>query len=73
MPLNISLATILLMTTLVVLGNASAGTGSDAVWTPVYGNIEIASERPYQAVLMHDRWTVTGSVPKVGAGAWLMP
>lgn len=39
-----------------------------AVWNPVYGEKEIASEKPYQAVLTNDRWTVTGSVPKGWVG-----
>ncbi|MYM84014.1 hypothetical protein GTP44_18915 [Duganella sp. FT50W] len=34
-----------------------------AIWTPVYGEKEIAAGKPYQAVLKNGRWTVTGSVP----------
>ena len=30
-----------------------------AVWNPVYGEKEIASERPYSAVLRRGEWTVT--------------
>ena len=95
--LNISLVTILLMTTLVAPGYVCAGTGSDelketastpgflpkdgmvpnaqtaiaiaiAVWNPVYGEKEIASEKPYQAELKNDRWTITGSVPRGRVG-----
>lgn len=39
-----------------------------AVWNPVYGEKEIASEKPYQAVLTNGRWTVTGSVPNGWVG-----
>jgi hypothetical protein len=39
-----------------------------AVWNPVYGEKEIASEKPYQAVLTNRRWTVTGSVPNGWVG-----
>lgn len=39
-----------------------------AVWNPVYGEKEITSEKPYQAVLNNGRWTVTGSVPKGWVG-----
>jgi len=35
-----------------------------AVWNPVYGEKEIASEKPYHAVLKNGRWTVTSSVPQ---------
>jgi len=34
-----------------------------AVWNPVYGKKEIASEKPYYAVLKNGLWTVTGSLP----------
>jgi hypothetical protein len=95
--LNISLATILLMTTLAASGYVCADTGSNAlketanmpgflpkdgmvpdaqtaitiavaVWMPLYGEKEIASEKPYQAVLTDGRWTVTGSLPKDRVG-----
>ena len=39
-----------------------------AVWTPVYGKGQIASERPYNATLKDGRWTITGSLPKGWAG-----
>jgi hypothetical protein len=36
-----------------------------AVWSPIYGEERIASERPYVATLSGDgKWTVTGSLPK---------
>ncbi len=35
-----------------------------AVWTPIYGKEQIASEKPYQATLSNGQWTVTGSLPK---------
>ena len=35
-----------------------------AVWNPIYGEKEIASEKPYQAVLSNGQWTITGSLPK---------
>jgi hypothetical protein len=39
-----------------------------AVWNPIYGEKEIASEKPYQAVLNNGQWTITGSVPKGWVG-----
>jgi len=38
-----------------------------AVWNPIYGEKEIASEKPYNATLKNELWTVTGSVP----GGWV--
>lgn len=35
-----------------------------AVWTPIYGKEQIASEKPYKATLANGKWTVTGSLPK---------
>ena len=35
-----------------------------AVWSPIYGEKQIASERPYVASLAEGKWTVTGSLPK---------
>ncbi|HEY7895907.1 MAG TPA: NTF2 fold immunity protein [Gemmatimonadaceae bacterium] len=42
-----------------------------AIWTPIYGEKQIASEGPYRAVLRGDVWTVTGHLPLgyVGGGA----
>ncbi len=34
-----------------------------AVWNPVYGEKEIAAEKPFEAVLKSGKWTVTGSLP----------
>lgn len=34
-----------------------------AVWTPIYGAKEIASERPFVAQLRGDVWTVHGTLP----------
>lgn len=39
-----------------------------AVWTPIYGEKQIASERPYRATLADGKWTVTGSLPKGWVG-----
>jgi len=39
-----------------------------AVWNPVYGEKEIALEKPYYAVLEKDLWTVKVSVPGGGVG-----
>jgi hypothetical protein len=39
-----------------------------AVWSPVYGEKQIASDKPYQAVLKNGLWTITGSVPKGWVG-----
>ena len=35
-----------------------------AVWSPMYGEEQIASEKPYVATLSSGKWTVTGSLPK---------
>jgi hypothetical protein len=35
-----------------------------AVWTPIYGEKQIESEKPYVATLSEGKWTVTGSLPK---------
>jgi hypothetical protein len=39
-----------------------------AVWNPVYGEKELASEKLYSAVLRNGRWTVTSSVPNGWVG-----
>lgn len=39
-----------------------------AVWEPIYGEKQIASERPYRATLADGKWTVTGSLPKGWVG-----
>jgi hypothetical protein len=35
-----------------------------AVWSPIYGEKEIKSEKPYKAVLTNGIWQVEGSLPK---------
>lgn len=35
-----------------------------AVWNPIYGEKQIASEAPYRAVLKDGVWIVEGSLPK---------
>jgi hypothetical protein len=39
-----------------------------AIWTPIYGEKQIASERPYVASLADGKWTVRGSLPKGWSG-----
>jgi NTF2 fold immunity protein len=39
-----------------------------AVWTPIYGEEKISSEKPYRATLADGKWTVTGSLPKDWVG-----
>ena len=39
-----------------------------AVWTPIYGEKQIAGQKPYSAVLSDGKWTVTGSLPKGWVG-----
>jgi NTF2 fold immunity protein len=39
-----------------------------AVWTPIYGARQIASEKPYLATLADGQWTVSGSLPPGSAG-----
>ncbi|NUO75916.1 MAG: hypothetical protein HOQ32_07870 [Lysobacter sp.] len=39
-----------------------------AVWTPIYGETQIASQKPYRATLAGGKWTVTGSHPKGWVG-----
>lgn len=34
-----------------------------AIWTPIYGEKQIASEKPYRAELRNNVWTVTGHLP----------
>lgn len=34
-----------------------------AVWSPIYGEKQIQSEKPFHASLKHGVWTVTGSLP----------
>jgi hypothetical protein len=34
-----------------------------AVWEPIYGKEQIATERPYTAVLKDGVWNVSGSLP----------
>jgi NTF2 fold immunity protein len=34
-----------------------------AIWTPIYGEKQIASQKPYVAILKQGNWTVTGSLP----------
>ncbi len=35
-----------------------------AVWTPIYGEKQIAGEKPYTASLKDGIWTVQGTLPK---------
>ncbi len=35
-----------------------------AVWTPIYGEKQIAGEKPYKARLKDGIWTVEGSLPE---------
>jgi hypothetical protein len=39
-----------------------------AVWTPIYGERQIAGQKPYSAVLSDGKWTVRGSLPKDSVG-----
>jgi hypothetical protein len=39
-----------------------------AVWTPIYGEKQIADEKPYRAALKDGVWTVEGSLPKGALG-----
>jgi len=39
-----------------------------AIWSPIYGSKEIASEKPFHAELVNEIWTVCGSLPKPMAG-----
>src|SRR6185312_12438317 len=39
-----------------------------ALWTPIYGEKQIASEKPYHAELHGDVWTVTGQLPAGDVG-----
>jgi len=34
-----------------------------AIWTPIYGEQQIAAEQPYHAQLRAGTWTVSGSLP----------
>jgi hypothetical protein len=35
-----------------------------AIWIPIYGEEEIESQKPYNAVLINGVWYVTGSLPE---------
>lgn len=39
-----------------------------AVWTPIYGEKQVAGQKPYSAVLADGKWTVRGSLPKDWVG-----
>ena len=39
-----------------------------AVWSRIYGDSEIAAEKPYRATLKDGVWTVQGSLPGEGEG-----
>ena len=41
---------------------------AEAVWIPIYGEQQIARERPFSATLRHGVWTVGGSLQKGQAG-----
>ena len=41
---------------------------AEAVWIPIYGEEQIARERPFSATLRNGVWTVGGSLPKGQAG-----
>jgi len=48
--------------------SATAVRIAEAVWVPIYGAEQIASERPFVAALSGDVWTVIGSLPTPSAG-----
>ncbi len=39
-----------------------------AVWEPIYGEKQIATEKPYHAYLTNNVWTVAGSLPESVSG-----
>lgn len=39
-----------------------------AVWIPIYGAKQIDGQKPYEATLTGEVWTVTGSLPKGYSG-----
>jgi len=39
-----------------------------AIWEPIYGPKRIAAEKPFQATLKGDVWTVTGLLPTKTVG-----
>ena len=41
---------------------------AEAVWSPIYGEENIKSEKPFVASLKNDVWTVHGSLPKGWVG-----
>ena len=49
--------------------SATAVRIAEAVWIPIYGAEQIASEHPIVAVLRGDTWIVTGSLPTPPPGA----
>ncbi|MGY1522125.1 NTF2 fold immunity protein [Luteimonas sp. A482] len=51
-----------------VQDEATAITIAVAVWEPIYGKEEIASQAPYSAELIDGQWTVSGYLPPSHAG-----
>ncbi len=47
---------------------ASAIRAAVAVWEPLYGKRQIASDRPYRVTLRDGIWHVTGSLPPLTPG-----
>jgi hypothetical protein len=41
---------------------------AEAVWTPIYGREAIEKEKPFEATLECQVWTVKGTLPKGFAG-----
>ena len=39
-----------------------------AVWEPIYGEEQIAKQKPYKAALTNGIWTVEGSMPELMVG-----
>ena len=48
--------------------SATAVRIAQAVWSPIYGEAQIAGERPFHATLRKGVWTVSGSLPPNTAG-----
>lgn len=39
-----------------------------AVWEPIYGEGQVAKQKPYKAALTNGVWTVEGSLPELKVG-----
>jgi hypothetical protein len=44
---------------------------AEAVWTPIYGERQLRSERPFRAQLQGNTWRVEGTLPQPKEPGWV--